>query len=207
LAPRPAPRAVVAWGASAQSARASGPDEPVILGEREPRFGGSRLGPRGPRERATGCTLQADRAPPNVPNVPSSARAPAAAAAQLLADVKRSAGRPDSGRHWPGGPRPSPRSLGGVRQTVRDLMSRSPWASARPASRGRCRLGSRGPCRPRERATFKRPARRSAGQTQQGACAGSMRLNAADAAWGWQVGWGRGCTLVGWGRGYMWWMG
>jgi hypothetical protein len=31
------------------------PREPVILGEREPRFGGSR-GPRGPRERATGCT-------------------------------------------------------------------------------------------------------------------------------------------------------
>ncbi len=39
------PRRGAASG-SAQSARASGPDEPVILGEREPRFGGSRLGSR-----------------------------------------------------------------------------------------------------------------------------------------------------------------
>jgi hypothetical protein len=73
----------------------------------------------------------------------------------------------------------------------------------------------RGPRGPRERATFKRPAAATAGgceTTQQGACAGSMRMRGACG--------GRpccfGCPLVGveccgcclgggrWGRGYMW---
>jgi hypothetical protein len=90
---RLAPRlgaAVGAWGASAQSAGASGPDESVIPGRARAAL--RRKPPWKPRAaRATGCTLQADRAPPFKLR---QARAPAAAAAQLLADVKRSAGRP-----------------------------------------------------------------------------------------------------------------
>jgi hypothetical protein len=75
LAPRPAPRGSHwAWGGSA-SARASGPDEPVILGERAARRRSRcRSGRRTPRaartSRGTGWRagskrrLQADRAPP-----------------------------------------------------------------------------------------------------------------------------------------------
>jgi hypothetical protein len=79
-------------------------------------------------------------------------------------------------------PRPPTRGaigLGGLRP-VRDLMSR--WASARPASRGRCRLGSRGPRGPRERrSSVVKPATASGGEhagSMRGACgehAGSMR--------------------------------
>ncbi len=59
MAPRPAPRGGHgAGGGSAQSARASGPDEPVILGERAsaqplPQRH-ARRGPRGPREGQAG---------------------------------------------------------------------------------------------------------------------------------------------------------
>jgi hypothetical protein len=54
---RLAPRlgaAIGAWGASAQSARASGPDEPVILGVCAPRVGAAAA--------AAGATLAAGRA-------------------------------------------------------------------------------------------------------------------------------------------------
>jgi hypothetical protein len=89
---RLAPRlgaAIGAWGASAQSARASGPDEPVILGERAsaqplPQRH-ARRGPRGLREGQAG-ELQRAAALSNF--VKPVRRDAAAAAAQRLADLR-----------------------------------------------------------------------------------------------------------------------
>jgi hypothetical protein len=90
---RLAPRlgaAIGAWGGSAQSARASGPDEPVILGKRAsaqplPQCH-ARRGPRGPREGQAG-ELQGAASP--LSNFVKPVRRDAAAtAAQRLADLR-----------------------------------------------------------------------------------------------------------------------